>query len=86
MYVCMYVCVWGYLGVRFDIGSLWGLHKMHKTLWFNLMSVISRLGGSVVVFVCWTSPLQDETPGCHDCLVVNGTSKFIANMSSRHGC
>ena len=31
------------------------------------------------MFVCWTSPLQDETPECHDCLVVNGTSKFIIN-------
>ena len=39
-----------------------------------------------VVFVCWTSPLQDETPVCHDCLVANATSKFIINISSRHGC
>ena len=39
-----------------------------------------------VVFVVWTIPLQDETPACHDCLVVNGTSKFIINISSRHGC
>ena len=29
------------------------------------------------MFVCWTSPLQGEMPVCHDCLVVNGTSKFI---------
>ena len=29
--------------------------------------------------MCWTSPLQDDTPVCHDCLVVNGTSKFIIN-------
>ena len=28
----------GTLVVRFDIGSLWGLYKMHKTLWFCLMS------------------------------------------------
>ena len=40
----------------------------------------------VVVFVCWMSPLQDETPVCHACLVVNGTSKSIINISSRHGC
>ena len=39
-----------------------------------------------VVFVCWTIPLQDDMPVCHDCLVVNGTSKFIINISSRHGC
>ena len=44
------------------------------------------LFGVVVVFVCWASPLQDETPVCHDCLVVNGTSKFILYISSRPGC
>ena len=44
------------------------------------------LFGESVVFVCWTSPLQDDTPIYHDCLVVNGTSKFIINISSRHGC
>ena len=38
------------------------------------------------VFDCWTVPLQDDTPVCHDCLVVNGTSTFIVNISSRHGC
>ena len=27
-----------------------------------------------------------KTPVCHDCLVVNGTSKLIINISSRHGC
>ena len=42
--------------------------------------------GECVVSVCWTSPLQDDTPVCHDCLVVNGTGKFIVNMSSRYGC
>ena len=44
------------------------------------------LFGECVVFVRWTSPLRDETPVCHDCLVVNGTSKFIINIPSRHGC
>ena len=38
------------------------------------------LFGESVGFVCWTSPLQDETPVCHDCLVVTGTSKFIINI------
>ena len=38
------------------------------------------------VFVCWTIPLQDDTPVCHDCLVVNGTSTFIITIPSRHGC
>ena len=28
----------GTLVVRFDIGSLWGLYKMHKTSWFCLTS------------------------------------------------
>ena len=28
----------GTLVVRFDIGSLWGLYKMHKTLRFCLMN------------------------------------------------
>ena len=44
------------------------------------------LFGESVVFVVWTIPLQDETPVCHDCLVVNGTSKFTINIPSRHGC
>ena len=30
-----------------------------------------------VVFVCRTTSLLDDTPVCHDCLVVNGTSTFI---------
>ena len=42
--------------------------------------------GLCSVFVCWTSPLQDETPVCHDYLVVNGTSTFIINIPLRHGC
>ena len=42
--------------------------------------------GEYVVFVCWTSPLQDETPVCRDCLMVNGTNKFIINIISRHDC
>ena len=43
------------------------------------------LFGESVVFVCGTSPLQDETPVCHDCLMVNGTSKFIINTVYLHG-
>ena len=39
------------------------------------------------VFVCRTTPLQDDTPVClHDCLVVNGTSKFVIDIPSRHCC
>ena len=65
----------GTLVVRFDIGRPWGLYKMHKTLWFCLMSGQTSWGS--VVFVRWESPLQDEAPVCHNCSVVNGTSKFI---------
>ena len=39
-----------------------------------------------VAFLCWTIPLQDDTPVCYDCLVANGTSTFIINIPSRHGC
>ena len=38
------------------------------------------------MFHCWTIPLQGDTPVYNDCLVVNGTSKFIINIPSRHGC
>ena len=31
-------------------------------------------------------PSAVMTPVCHDCLVVNGTSKFKINIPSRHGC
>ena len=44
------------------------------------------LFGYSVVFVVCTSSLQGGEPVCHDCLVVNGTSKLIINISSRHGC
>ena len=39
----------------------------------------------VVLRLC-SVRLQDDTPVRHDCLVVNGTSKFVINISSRHGC
>ena len=71
------------LGVLWLFGlilrSLWGLYKMHETLWF--------LFG--VVVVCSSSGrahCRELTPVCHDCLVVNGTSKLIINISPRHGC
>ena len=44
------------------------------------------LFGESVVFVSWTTSLQVETPVCHDCLVVNGTSTSILTLSSLHGC
>ena len=40
---------------------------------FDEWLAVLRLCG---VFVCWTSR---TTPVCHDCLVVNETSKFIIN-------
>ena len=42
------------------------------------------LFGGSVVFVSWSS-LQGGEPVCHDYLV-NGTSKLVINISSRHGC
>ena len=50
--------------------------------WFEWLGVL----GLWSVFVCKTTTLQDDTPVCHDCLVVNGTSTFIINIPSRHGC
>ena len=44
------------------------------------------LFGGSIVFVCWTSPLQGGDACMSCCLVVNGTNKFIINISSRHGC
>ena len=44
------------------------------------------LFGYSVMFVVCKSSLQGEEPACHDCLVVNGTSKLVINISSRHGC
>ena len=44
------------------------------------------LFGESIVFVRWTSSLQGGEPVCHDCLVVNGTSKLMIKISSRHGC
>ena len=52
------------------------MYKMHETLWFcsvsGLNTSVGVLGLSVVCV-----PLQDDTPICHDCLVVNGTNRFI---------
>ena len=50
--------------------------------WFEWLRVL-RLW---CVFDCWTISLQDDTPVCHDCLVVNGTSMFIISIPSQHGC
>ena len=44
--------------------------------WFELL--MTESWGSVVYLCRWIS--------LHDCLVVNGTSTFIINMPSRHGC
>ena len=44
-----------------------------------------------VLGLCSVCVLDELSAGrdacvCHDCLVVNGTSKFIINISSRHDC
>ena len=44
------------------------------------------LFGGSVVFVSWSSLQGGEPVVCYDCLVVNGTSKLVINISSRHGC
>ena len=68
--------------VRFDITEPLGFVQDAQDVmvlfdeWLAVLVLCSAL--------CWTSPLQDGTPVCHDCLVVNGTSKFIINISSRH--
>ena len=51
--------------------------------WFQWL--VTESWGSVV-HVCTTISLEDDTPVCHDCLVVNGTSTFIISIPLRHGC
>ena len=70
--------VWGYLDGRFDYGAS------------GVCTRYMRRYGSVWL-VCSVRLLDEptagrKTPVCHDCLVVNGTSKLIINISSRHGC
>ena len=43
-------------------------------------------GESVVCSCAGRYHCREETPVCHDCLVVNGTSKLIINVPSRHRC
>ena len=70
--------VWGYFGYRSDITESLGFVQ-------DAWDVMVRFGDSVVFAVC-TSLLQGGEPVCHDCLVVNGTSKLTINISSRYGC
>ena len=68
--------VWGYLDGRFDYGAS------------GVCTRCMRRYGSVwwVYNVCrLDEPTAGTTPVCHDCLVVNGTSKLIINIPSRHG-
>ena len=44
------------------------------------------LFGVMIVFVGGRAHCREERPVCHDCLVVNETSKLIINIPSRHGC
>ena len=76
--------VWGYLGGQFDVTEPLGFVQDARDVMVMFEEWLAVLGS--VGFVCWTIPLQDDTPVCHDCLLVNGTSKFIMNISSRHGC
>ena len=45
------------------------MYKIHETLWFCLVSLQCSCGGR--------AHCREEIPVCHDCLVVNGTSKLI---------
>ena len=69
---------WSYLDGRFDYGAS------------GVCTRYMRRYGSVWL-VCSVCLLDEptagrKTPVCHDCLVVNGTSKLIINISSRHSC
>ena len=72
----------GVPGGRLDIRSLWVLYKMHETLLFCL---VSGLNLSVEVLVLCSVYLC-RSICLHDCVVVNGTSKSIINIPSRHSC
>ena len=70
--------VWGYFNQRFDYGAS------------GVFTIYVRRYGSVWL-VCSVRVVDELTAGgkrpvCHDCLVVNGTSKLIINILSRHGC
>ena len=75
--------VWGYLVVGLITEPL-GFVQNARYVMVLFDEWLGVLGSGV--FDCWTISLQDDTPVCHDCLVVNGTSTFIINISSRHGC
>ena len=77
----------GVPGGRLDIRSLWGLYKMHKTLWLCLLSGLNISVGVLGLCVCSSAGRPLCRSIClHDCLVVNGTSKSIINILSWHGC
>ena len=50
--------------------------------WLEWLGVLGRCSA----YLYRTISLQDDTPVCHDCLEVNGTSTFIIKIPSRHGC
>ena len=59
--------------------------RRYGSVWL-VASDRSFLSWAYVVYHCRTSSLQDDTPVCHECLVVNGTSTLTKNIPSRHGC
>ena len=69
----------GTLVVRFDITELLGFVQ-------DARDVMVLFGVVVVCSSSGRAHCRELTPVCHDCLVVNGTSKLIINISSRHGC
>ena len=70
--------VWGNFGHRFDYGDSGVCTRCmirYGSVWCS--GSVRRLDEPTA---------GRTTPVCHDCLVVNGTSKFIINILSRRGC
>ena len=70
--------VWGYFDHRFDYGVsevCTRCMRRYDSVWW-------------VYSVCRLKDThcEEETPVCHECLMVNRTSKLITNIPSRHGC
>ena len=73
--------VGGLFGGTLVVGLIYGASGVCTRCMVLFDEWLGVLGS--VVFVCWTIPLQDDTPVCHDCLVVDRTSSFIINIPSR---
>ena len=80
--------VWGYPAIGMIHGAsgvCMRCMRRYGSVWL-VVSDRSSLSWASVVYPYRTISLQDDTPVCHDCLVVNGTSTLTKNTPSRHGC